>query len=110
MDENLDIFTSGVFSSVAIIDGDRVSGIFDESYSPGYETATVVEGDRITFLIQTIQANKVSHGDSLDFEEREFDERPRAADRRKGTREFEVIGKEKVGDGKMTELVLKELE
>ena len=91
MDEDLDIFTCGEFSSTAVINGVELKGIFDESYAPAFDSGT--EGVRISFLIQTTQAFDINHGDSLEM----------------GDREFEVKSKQKIDDGKLTELILKEL-
>ncbi len=91
MQEDLSVFTEGEFSSTAVINGVELKGIFDESYSPAFDSTT--EGDRISFLIQTVQALEINHGDSVELEEREF----------------EVKGKQKIEDGKLTELILKEI-
>ena len=96
--EDLSVFLDGLFSSTAIINGVELNGIFNEEYAPAFEGET--EGDRITFLVSTLEAQEINHGDSVaigGLEENRF-----------AGRSFRVKGKEKIGDGKLTELILKE--
>lgn len=90
MDEDLSVFFDE-FSSTAVINGVELKGIFEEQYAPAFDSQT--EGDRITFLIPTVSAKAINHGDAVDI----------------GDREFEVKGKQKIDDGKLTELILKEV-
>ena len=49
MEEDLSIFLEGEFSSIAVINGVELKGIFEEQYASAFDSQT--EGDRITFLI-----------------------------------------------------------
>ena len=91
MEEDLSVFLEGEFSSTAVINGVELKGIFEEQYAPAFDSAT--EGDRISLLIQTTQAKNINHGDPVEI----------------GEREFKVKGKQKIEDGKLTELILKEV-
>ena len=91
MEEDLSIFLEGEFSSTAVINGVELKGIFEEQYASAFDSQT--EGDRITFLISTVSARNINHGDSVDI----------------GERYFKVKGKQKIEDGKLTELILKEI-
>ena len=91
MEEDLSVFLEGEFSSISIINEVELSGIFNEEHSPAFDGST--EGDRITFLVSTAQARKISYGDSVEIDDRNF----------------RVRGKEKIDDGIFTELVLKEV-
>ena len=90
IEENLDVFLDTPFSSTAIINGVELKGIFEEQYAPAYDSQT--EGDRISFLISTETAQDINQGDPVGI----------------GDREFEVKGKQKIDDGKFTELILKQ--
>ncbi len=91
MEEDLSVFFENEFGSTAVINGVELKGILDESYAPAFDSAT--EGDRISLLIQTSQARNINHGDSVEI----------------GERNFLVKGKQKIEDGKLTELILKEV-
>ena len=91
MEEDLSVFLEGEFSSTAVINGVELKGIFEEQYAPAFDNST--EGDRISFLISTVLAIDINHGDAVDISDREF----------------EVKGKQKIDDGKLTELILKEI-
>ena len=93
--ENLDIFTAGIFSDTAVIDGVEISGIFDEKHEPFFDTPIGggAEGRRMTFKVQTSRVSTVGHGSTVELK----------------NRIFEVVGKQPTSDGKITELMLKEV-
>lgn len=94
IDENLDIFTTGIFATVATIDGVKISGIFDENYEPMFDSNLPSEGKKVTFQVQSSQIVDVEHGSEVEL----------------NNRAFEVAGIQPVDDGKMTNLILKEVE
>jgi hypothetical protein len=93
LDENLDIFTTGIFATQAKIDGVKISGIFDENYEPMFDSNLPSEGKKVVFHVQSSQIVDV-HGSEVEL----------------NNRTFEVTGVQPVDDGKMTNLILKEVE
>jgi hypothetical protein len=66
--ENLDLFTAGEFSDLAVIDSVTatelsITGIFDQNYQPMFDG--ISEGLQISFLTQTAKTNGLKHGDRL---------------------------------------------
>ncbi|MDJ0900253.1 MAG: hypothetical protein QNJ55_15725 [Xenococcus sp. MO_188.B8] len=93
LEENLDIFTKGEFSSPALIDGVEVWGIFDEEYAQAFGINTLnSEGRAISFQTQTSEITEVNHGSRVELNDRVY----------------EVIQIQPIDDGKLTDLILKE--
>ena len=97
--EDITIFTEGEFSDRALVSrGDRpiapteISGIFDSNYDAVFDTYSVAEGKRITFMVETQNAEGIRSGDRLFI---------------KG-RNYLIAGIEAIEDGKLTNLILKE--
>ena len=94
-EENLDIFTKGEFSSLALIDGVEVWGIFDEEYAQAFGMNTFnSEGRAISFQTQTSEIVEVEHGSEVEL---------------KG-KAYEVVKIQPIDDGLLTDLILKEIE
>ncbi len=91
MIENLDVFVDGIFSNSAVTSNGNLNGIFDEEYLPIFDAST--ESRQITFTIKTSDTTNIHHGFELAI----------------GARNFAVIGMQLVGDGKLTDLLLKEI-
>ena len=92
-EENLDIFTKGEFSSLALIDGVEVWGIFDEEYAQAFGMNTFnSEGRAISFQTQTSEIAAVKHGSRVEL----------------NNKVYEVVQIQPVDDGKLTDLILKE--
>ena len=100
--ENLDIFTSGEFSSVGSVVSQtaiksQISGIFNERHEPildaGFSLSeSIGTGKRITFLVQTSDTDGLLHHDEILIKDSAYS----------------VVGINCQGDGKLTELILKE--
>ncbi|MGK7895893.1 MAG: hypothetical protein AB4372_20335 [Xenococcus sp. (in: cyanobacteria)] len=94
-EENLDIFTKGEFSSPALIDGVEVWGIFDEEYAQTFSMNQFnSEGRAISFQTQTSEIATVNHGSKVEL----------------NNKLYEVIQIQPIDDGKLTDLILKEIE
>lgn len=94
--DDLDIFTKGEFGIVALINGIEVYGLFDESYEPSFDMGGIpTESKKITFLIKSEEASGISHGFPFELATTK--------------RLFEVVGVQPIGDGRLTNLILKEL-
>lgn len=94
--EDLNIFTRGEFGVVALINGIEVYGLFDESYEPSFDMGgTGTESKKITFLIKSEDRRGISHGSPFELAIAQ--------------RLFEVVGVQPIGDGKLINLILKEL-
>lgn len=97
--ENLDVFFSD-FAIVAELDSsesvlDEIKGILDIEYVPMFDNdGQATEGKQITFAIQSTEATDIHHGDGLEIEERTY----------------EIVGIQPFDDGKLTDLILKELD
>lgn len=97
--EELSVFTSGEFSVEATVESptainSTVSGIFDERHEPMLDMYGGVEGTglRITFKVQTSDIDGLRHSDAMAI----------------AGKTYLVAGIHAVGDGKITELTLKE--
>ena len=106
INENLDVFTSGEFGQLCLIDGVEIWGIFDENYDTFFaENPLNSDGKNITLLVQTNrvgvsdrspvldEARIVAHGNEV----------------RVGDRLFSVVSIQPIDDGKFSNLILKEL-
>ena len=94
-EENLDIFTKGEFSSFALIDGVEVWGIFDEEYARSFGMNSFnSEGRIISFQTQTSEIVEVEHGSEVELNDKVY----------------QVIQIQPIDDGKLTDLILKEIE
>lgn len=98
LNENLDVFFQAPFGQAAVLTVGtaapvEVWGVLDEAFMPVLEPGVATEGRRITFATQTTAVSGVSHGDGLQIEDRSF----------------EVVGIEPISDGKVTDLVLKDV-
>ena len=102
MIEDLDLFTSGEFSVVGSVVSPSaikptISGIFDERHEPmldmyGGSIDSIGTGKRITFKVQTANVDGLRHGDEIVIT----------------GNNYSIVGINAIGDGKITELVLKE--
>ena len=93
-DENLDIFTQGEFSTVALVNGTtELTGIFDQNYQAMFDqfASQSVEGRRFCFRVQTKLIEDLEHGDRLTIKDKSY----------------QVVGIEPVYDGAITEIILK---
>ena len=100
--ENLDIFTSGEFSHLGSVVSQtalksQISGIFDERHEPMLDMYSGVSdsassGKRITFKVKTSDVDGLLHGDTIAI----------------GGSNYSVTGINAIGDGKLSELVLKQ--
>ena len=99
--ENLDLFIGSEFSSVGSVVSQtaiksQISGIFDERHEPMLDMYSGVSdsassGKRITFKVKTSDTDGLLHGDTIAL----------------CGINYSVIGINAMGDGKLTELVLK---
>lgn len=98
--ENLEVFTAGEFSDVGSVTSptaiySQMSGIFDESVEIALDYGGIdssVGGRKFTFKVETAKCDGLMYGDAIAI---------------KG-RNFQIVSIDPYGDGKMTELVLKE--
>lgn len=96
--ENLNIFFCD-FAIVAELDSEEseleeITGILDIEYVPMFDNdGQGTEGRQITFAIQSVEATDIHHGDGLEIE----------------GRTYEIVGIQPFDDGKLTDLILKEL-
>ena len=100
LEEDLDLFVKSEFSSIALIDGVEVSGIFDEHYQQSFDFGSnsgnlPTENREFTFKVRSDEIGAVNHGSSVEFPD--------------SSRLFEVIAIQPIYDGKFSNLVLKEL-
>ena len=102
--ENLNIFFSD-FAVVAELDSEEselteIKGILDEEYTLMFDSGykddglQTTEGRQITFAIQSVEATDIHHGDGLEIE----------------GRTYEIVGIQPFDDGKLTDLILKEID
>ena len=102
--ENLDVFFCE-FAITAELDSEEselteIKGIFDEEYTLmfanniGDQNLQTSEGKQITFAVASAEATDIHHGDELEIE----------------GRTYEIVGIQPFDDGKLTDLILKELE
>lgn len=94
--EDLSLFLGGEFSTVAtILDSQanllEISGIFDLESELMFDATSSVEGRRIEFLIKSVDAADLNHGDRLLIE----------------NTIYEIVGIEPKADGKITDVILK---
>ena len=92
--ENLDFFTKGEFSTVAIVDSatsqlSEVSGIFDEDYQDFGEYS---EGRKYCLQAQTAELESLKRGDRLTIY----------------GKKYAIVSFEPKQDGKLTSVVLKQ--
>lgn len=92
--EDLDIFTKGEFGVAALINGREIWGLFDESYEPVFDDLKG-ESKKITLMIKSEEAGGMRHGFPVELIT--------------NSRVFEIVGIQPFDDGKLTNLVLKEL-
>jgi hypothetical protein len=90
LQENLDLFVSGIFWETAVIDGVEVWGVMDESYSAMFEGG-LSEGRNITLLVKSSDVFFVNHGSLVALR----------------GRNFEVVNNQPIDDGSFSTLVLK---
>ena len=97
--EDITIFTNGEFSDIAVVSrGDEaiapteLSGILDSSYDPMFDNYSTSEGKRITFMVETQNAEGIRNGDRLSIK----------------NKNYLVAGIEPIEDGKLTNLILSE--
>ena len=96
LNENLDLFTGGLFSSPGTINGVEVEGIFDEYYEQGFDMAESLptEGRKYCYRVNSKEVVGLNHHALATV----------------NGRQFEVIGIQPVRpDGMLTDLVLQEL-
>ena len=94
-EENLDIFTKGEFASAAVIDEVEAWGIFDEEYAQAFGMNQFnSEGRAFSFQTQTAEITRVKHGSRVEL----------------NGKVYEVIQIQPIDDGKLTDLILKEIE
>ena len=94
-EENLDVFTKGEFASLAVIDGIEVWGIFDEESAQTFGLDQFnSEGRVISFQTQTSEIAEVEHGSEVEL----------------NGKTYEVNEIRPIDDGKLTDLILKEIE
>ena len=94
--EDLNVFTGGEFGQTAIVNGVELSGIFDGYYEQGFDLASSqpTEGRKYCLKVQTKQVVGLNHGALVTTDDRQF----------------EVVGVQPCRpDGKLTDLILKEL-
>ena len=95
LEENLDIFTKGEFASLALIDGVEVWGIFDEEYAQTFGLNQFnSEGRAFSFQTQTAEISAVQHGSKVELNDKVY----------------EVTNIQPIDDGKLSDLILKEIE
>ena len=89
--ENLDFFTKGEFSTVAIVVrfASEISGIFDENYQDFGEYS---EGRKYCLQVQTTEAERLKKGDCLTIY----------------GKNYAIVSFEPKQDGKLTSVVLKQ--
>ena len=95
-DDDLDIFTDGEFGQTAIVNGIELSGIFDEYYEESFDLAKsqTTEGRKYCLKVNTRKVVGLNHGALVTSD----------------SRQFEVVGVQPCRpDGKLTDLILKEL-
>ena len=97
--EDLDIFTSGEFSTVATVESANssqveLSGIFDENYQDmfGGFTDSQSEGRKFCFQVQTLALEGIGRSDRLTIE----------------GKKYQIVSLQPQHDGKLTYLVLKQ--
>lgn len=95
--EDLTIFTEGEFSDRAIVISDaalysEISGIFDSSFDPLFDSYSESAGKRIIFMVENEKTKGIRHGDRLTIK----------------AINYLIVGVEPIDDGKLTNLVLKE--
>lgn len=97
--ENLDIFFKE-FAIIAELTSEdspllEIEGILDREYVPMFDNAgQASEGKQITFAVETAKTEGIRHGDELEIEERTY----------------EIVGIQPFDDGKLTDLILKEID
>lgn len=96
-EEDLDLFTSGEFSTVALINGDgakTISGIFDENYQDGFGgfDAPTTEGRKYCFQTQSEAVSYLNRGDRLNIY----------------GKNYRAVSFQPVFDGRLTNIVLKQ--
>ena len=100
MDENLDLFTKGEFSTTALVDSATssyfsLSGIFDERYEnlfDGYAEGQSSGGRKYCLRVQTAEADELRVGDRLRIQDRNY----------------QIVSLEPKFDGSLTYLILKQ--
>ena len=95
--EDLTIFTEGEFSDIAVVMSNtalynELPGILDSSYDPMFDNYSTSEGKRITFMVETQNAEGIRNGDRLSI---------------KG-KNYLITGIQPIFEGKLTNLILKE--
>lgn len=96
-EEDLSVFFENAdFTSIALVDSSsditELIGYFDEEFVP--MLTDNAEGRRITFSVRSDLITEIRHGDELEI----------------NSRTFEIVGIEPIGDGLVTDLVLKEID
>lgn len=72
----------------------ELSGIFDENYQSAFgEFAAEIEGRKYCFQVQSELVVDLRHGDRLEI----------------NSKTYQIVGKQPKFDGKLTELILKQL-
>ena len=99
LNEDLSIFFCDL-ATVASLDSseselDEITGILDIEYVPMFDNdGQATEGRQITFAVATAEATDIHHGDELELE----------------GRTYAIVGIQPFDDGKLTDLILKELD
>ncbi|NJO98986.1 MAG: hypothetical protein HC764_25815 [Pleurocapsa sp. CRU_1_2] len=97
--EDLSLFTDGEFSTLSTVSSatsslSTLSGIFDENYQSAFgEFPSEIEGRKYCFQVQSQLAQDLRHGDRLEI----------------NSKTYQIVGKQPKCDGKLTELILKQL-
>lgn len=94
IEEDLDLFVKGEFGIAAIINGAEIWGLFDESYEPSFDMG-ITESKKVTLQVVSGEIGGLSHGMSVELVT--------------SSRLFEIVGIQPIDDGKLTNLVLREL-
>lgn len=94
--EDLDFFTQNEFSTVAAVNSATasfggLSGIFDQSYEDLFESSAA--GRKFVFKVQSQLADQLRTRDRLNIQ----------------GKDYQIVEFNPIGDGKLTNIVLKEL-
>jgi hypothetical protein len=97
--EDLSLFTDGEFSTLSTVSSatsqmTELSGIFDDNYQSAFgEFSHIVEGRKYCFQAQSQLVVDLRHGDRLEI----------------NGKTYQIVGKQPKFDGKLTELILKQV-